>query len=890
LKHINNVVRLLSDGKISYHPDTKSRSSNGVENGVTITETEDTMGIAIVNTENAGSKADEEDLELRSDDAAEEEDIGETPTRIEVKEEDAMSVEDVTETAEQSASVQNDPDAACFRTYLASDVDYVHVPGTTPPLPSFPLDETGVVIGGEDRYSRVYHNAKIDDATYTMTMSVLLARLGRARLQTDARAIEQVQGQIMTYTEEVANENVWHLNQMFYNRRKRNEQPSALYYKAMMGFCSFVANSGCSLACKDHAENAVPNWLDDDSDVDDNTPSYSKTSVDMNAAALTMYEQCAVCPSSTSLTIFPRIHITTALAFIAKNLPASAAEILSRPFDETSHRTPFEVMRKTFEHLEQENVLTDSHVVRSGGNAINVGQLEHIVHAATEIFRKAMEMDYSDLFNHAWYVSGLAACLLLCSGNKIGPKAHVLPSSRKKHEQYDIIFSSPEDMTTQPHEVRQRLPQFEALKRDVATAIKKMMELASAQHNPRGHLVASAVLEWKQVIALLVGPRSDGVWSDIRKLHSQHAVQWAINERSQLALRMVKGMICHQHVSRDALLLMLAADLENNPSNIFAWRRLVSALGPIGVRVSSRRRKECKRRECAECKRLHRGWNMDHAKVAKRQSWWGSGLVSWWDSHVLALEMNSAVSATPFEIFRVSSALEKRLVHEAQSRDEELGREQNAARVPSDVLAFDEHDNLQWLDDQSSLDNDEDFDGDPNKDYDSHLPSPFEEMMRATTEESNEVPSSLVFDGNEGDPKLEIICYKILLTCHLYSVSHHVVRDGVWLLAQGCWKKAECNEWPCLLWLSSMGLYLPQILHDLYTERSPSRLARYPEEEKEAMRAGLDLFNDKRNQPAGIWTDIRDHFPVFKDCSRAHLSSLYRSMKRSGELGNVEEE
>jgi hypothetical protein len=281
---------------------------------------------------------------------------------------------------------------------------------------------------------------------------------------------------------------------------------------------------------------------------------------------------------------------------------------------------------------------------------------------------------------------------------------------------------------------------------------------------------------------------------------------------------------------------------------------------------------------------------VDHAKVPERQSWWGSGRVSWWDSHVLALEVEFALSATLRKIFLVSSALEQRLIHESQSRNDDIGREQNAARVPvpSAGLSFDEHADLHWLDDQSSLDYDADFGGDQNEDYESLLPAPFEDMISAT-QHSNEAPSSLVFDGNEGDPKLEIICYKVLLACHLYSVSHHLVRDGVWLLAQGCQKKAECNEWQCLLWLSSMGLHLPQILHNLYSERSRSRLTQYTEQEKEAMRAGWELFKGKRKQRIGIWSDIRDHFPVFKDCSRAHLSSLYLSMKRSGELGNMEE-
>ena len=82
-----------------------------------------------------------------------------------------------------SVPISKYPDAASFRSYLGTDVDYVHTAGTQPPVPHFPLDETGILLGGEDRYSQVYHNAKIDEATFNLTLSVLLARLGKARLE-----------------------------------------------------------------------------------------------------------------------------------------------------------------------------------------------------------------------------------------------------------------------------------------------------------------------------------------------------------------------------------------------------------------------------------------------------------------------------------------------------------------------------------------------------------------------------------------------------------------------------------------------------------------------------------------------------------------------------------
>jgi hypothetical protein len=141
LEHITSVIRLLSDGKMHYQPDTDSCFGNDVEDGVTTMETENPMDKDIVNTQTTRSKDDVEDLELRCNDAQDEQ---------EVKKGGTMSANDATKTVEQWASMPNDPDAACFCTHLALDVNYVHVPGTTPPIPSFPLDDTGVIIGGED--------------------------------------------------------------------------------------------------------------------------------------------------------------------------------------------------------------------------------------------------------------------------------------------------------------------------------------------------------------------------------------------------------------------------------------------------------------------------------------------------------------------------------------------------------------------------------------------------------------------------------------------------------------------------------------------------------------------------------------------------------------------
>ena len=133
--------------------------------------------------------------------------------------------------------------------------------------------------------------------------------------------------------------------------------------------------------------------------------------------------------------------------------------------------------------------------------------------------------------------------------------------------------------------------------------------------------------------------------------------------------------------------------------------------------------------------------------------------------------------------------------------------------------------------------------------------------------ERTQSPASLVFDSSDGREHLELVCYKTIVACHLYGISHDSIADGVWKVAKGCWRTStNSDEWQSLVWLSSMGMNVPQILHDLYTQaqRRVKGVSSYPEEEKEAIRLGLEIFGKE-------WVKIRDYFKVFEGSSRSHL-------------------
>ena len=871
----HRLIRLLSDGEVPYEPEATSAAN------VELVEMSDDKMDG--NTYPGSSPMDIDTLQRDNREATDEIDLslGSSHVEREGGEKDEMKSADVLdETAETS-----DPDASSFRTFLGCQVDYVHKPGTQPPVPSFPLDESGIVLGGEDQFSHVYHNAKIDDATYSMTMSALLARLGRARLENDKRSIEKIQDQMMTFVDESAQDNVIQLEKFHCMRRKRNEQPSALYYRAMMGLCSFVANGSGKHEFLDRSNtmnvrNASPleGWANSGSDDDEPMPAKSDGKVDMKVVAQTIHNYCADCPDSTSLTIFPRIHVITALTLIAKNLPASAAEILSRPFDELSHRTPFDIMRKTLEHLEEKNLLVDAHTTNIGEETISVGYLEHVVHQATEIFRQASEIDPTDTLCQAWYVSGLAASLLLCSGNAIDSRVNLSPSSKEREEDYGMLFSASDSLTKNNHEVRQKMSKFSDVRGRIAMAVKKLIQMAHDQNILIGNLIASSTLEWKQLMALLVGPRpledESAVWLDARRLHSHFAVQWAIMENSNETQYMVESMLYDCEASKDSMLEFLAKDVENSPSDVLAWKRLAKALGPAGSNVSSRKRKECKQSKCQDCRRLQKGLNVDHALLAdesENANGWKKDRFSWWDKHVLTLEDTPSTSATAKEIYCVSKAIEHQFSKEKITKLSFDANQQNH-KIDGTNGTF-----MRCLDEISVGGNDliynTHLDYAQNDRIETMMPKTFEERIRSGRQ-AMESSYSVVCEANGGDDRVELLCYKIMVTCHLYGISHNFISNGIWHLAQECQGETDTIAWRCLVWLSSNGLHIPQILHDLYIQankREYGQVSPYPREMKEAVRLGVEIFGKEFKQ-------IRDYFDVLKECSRTGVQVSFAAV------------
>lgn len=197
---------------------------------------------------------------------------------------------------------------------------------------------------------------------------------------------------------------------------------------------------------------------------------------------------------SRGLDRFGRLHLTFGLLRIAKDLPESAAEILSRPLDD-GDRTPFEVIKHLLEHTEENNQLVeDAKVAGSTTNFVRVGELQFSFRQAGKVFAKCIEYDATELDYHCWHLAMLAGSLLLCSGNRIGSGAHLYPSQLLDSDDqrlYDSFHGESKSLAM--HEVRRMLPKFHELRRETAKALRLLFHLAKHQQSARAHLAISSL-------------------------------------------------------------------------------------------------------------------------------------------------------------------------------------------------------------------------------------------------------------------------------------------------------------------------------------------------------------------------------------------------------------
>jgi hypothetical protein len=596
--------------------------------------------------------------------------------------------------------------------------------------------------------------------------------------------------------------------------------PLVQYYRTVMSFFSFASNGFLQFKKPDDQ---------DDSSSESEEPvgvfeALKEDSVSMDKVANKIFDFCESHLLHDGLQAFPRLFLVHGLTRVAKMLPPPAAEILSRSFDGWKHRTPFDILRMLVEHLEDENLLVidddDKPLTTTDIGNVQLAELDHALHQASSLFSKCIERDPLDIQYYGWYLGTLAASLLLSSGNRIGSKAYPFPSepytAPTDDKEIDMfgIFSGESRLTEQMVEhPRRTLPKFEEVRQGVQKALKLMVHLYQRQGGSiLGNLYISSFLEWDQVIALLAGNNLQETEriQELRSVHYHHAVQWAISEKSTKAVEYLRLLRKSEDLASETKICQYASAIENEPDNVDHWRRLVAVLGPIGFKIPEE--DGCVVMDCKDCKMLKEGLNIDHVNLDARKAsgeWWGSDRVSWWYSHYLTLPYQYAYPPLKWSVMKKAISVVDNKLRQLNPMPSEHEFSSNTV-VPSTSSTIDD---IAWLYDESEVDPSE---------YaaiylpDNSLPPSFVSVLE------NDGKAVVVDDMDDLSEsgtasEAEIVYLKLIVTCHLFGLSHVSLVQGICKMAQKCVDSAckikeDCEEWQYFQKLCSMGLDVSKYL------------------------------------------------------------------------------
>lgn len=753
---------------------------------------------------------------------------------------------------------------------------YLHIAGTKPPVPMFPLDESGIVFGREDSNAQIARGCQIEASTWTLTTSALLCQLGAARARGDGTTVQNIHELLLSYVERLPALNRKDPTKIKWLIAKGvKDLPMLPYYHSFMHQFSFVANSGTFRESIGRAK------AYDEEDDDDHDPVLFSSLGNQISEALEAYlkHHC--------LKTFPRLHLVYAVASVARHLPSSAAEIISRPLNDRT--TPFDLVRQTLVHMEENQMLTDDmrQLSSSSMTKMHVGQMEYFFHQATTVLQDCVAMDsYHESEYACWHLAFLAGSLLLSSGNQIGSGAHVLPSSKKARNLEDMF--SQEDIMTPKHEIRKVFPKFTEIRQRVASALRDMLRSSNDYLQIRKSQAMCSLLEWSDVIALTVGPSwerpNQGIdpWKQICLAHAHQLSHWSSAAPSSSTSACIIELGRRKATSMNSILTSLAATLENNPGKIQHWRRLVNELGPVGVKVSKEQRIKCG--TCSQCRGLRKGLQMDHS-AQQSPGWWGTERAFWTDQILSSSIPKRHDSDRPSSVHKVRQLIEQSLHHVDDDLDD------NA--LTTDLTYILPEYDLSWIgnihgseDDKVTISRRKREAAERMELYDNELPASLKDILLKSNrkQRSFEVLPPVV--PNVLSICSEILCYKIFLACHLQGGSSESVGKLTWQLTKACVDGStileESDSWLCLLWLSRQGLCIPQLLLDFHKRlvSTPKQKQRdtYTQLEKSAMLECILLYG------ANCHTIWKAEVPTFKGWGYKRIVQLFCLIRDDGKF------
>eukprot|EP00980_Cylindrotheca_fusiformis_P003267 scaffold738_cov124-Cylindrotheca_fusiformis.AAC.6 len=689
---------------------------------------------------------------------------------------------------------------------------FAHVPGTNPPIPDFPMDALGIIFGPVDRHAKFHHAFKLDDTTFRLILSTLVARVAKEQGTGVTGSSESKTNRVLL--KELLEDFLRLHNSkssVFYERAYRMDGVSKVgLYRALMSYCSLIA-SRCPLETTFQTTIKEDPAAADDDDSDDLYSDIPADDDDVRPVAKDIVNLLEEYVDRSELMAFPRLPVMYALAQLASGVPRSASEILSKPVDGHAIRTPLDIFQQTLEHMERKDMIVSRTEYADEDDTVDIGNLEYMFFNASQVLQQCVKVDSLNVDYHLWYIGALGSCLLLCSGNRIGSGARGFPSERKD-ERWGF------DSDCAPHEVRQKLPKFDEMRLGLATAVKLLIELANHQEGARAYLAISSFLDWSEVVALLVGDSLPEELENLKQFHNYHAMRWILLERPSQAEAALFGR------NDGSALSWLAAELENKPGNIDTWRAFVRKLGPlVGCRNRNTTDHDCS--TCPKCQWLRRPGGEQQQHQLNSSSWWGADR-GWWVTSVLqmrrlikrrwkpftepvmqALEANlpDLQSPPPLTLGKTWSDTRKEDLttewlptstttrHDAPKRSRKERSQTFDSQLPQSLMPSSSGRSIDGVLQQESLqDKSDDIDIDDNDDESITLPK-----LKGPSSE-----------------QVEVECYKLLIFAHM---SEDLTQVELYLhnLIFNCGAKEgfqqECDAFYGLQWLCSMGLNVPKL-------------------------------------------------------------------------------
>ena len=726
---------------------------------------------------------------------------------------------------------------------VTPETTYKHQPGTVPPVPTGTSRDV-CLYGPSDRYENVLHTGRIDPDLYTLSragiVQLIMAAAGEEDDDASVKQQHLVQQQLSTLLEALLQHNQ---SQLYKRLRRQFRQPDlqlplAGYYRAVREYGSLVTAGLLQIpSCNDPSHSVV-----EPEEAEEKEQSLSLL-VSMVHHLWDFLEEHI---HHNGLQMFADLHIWHGVLRIGKMLPESAMAILAQPLDRCypGGRTPICLFRRVLEHLEELQCLSETQSFREEGFVIHVGELEYAFFRAAKTFAQCVEQENTHVEYHSWYLAALASSLLLCSGQAMGGSGNG----------------------------RRALPKFPELRRDTARAFSELVRVTQAQPSQQAHQTLVSFLEWSQVLGLLFGPRGrtqedeKEIYQGVCALHRYHAKQWMYHENSMASA----GSSDHALGNNDELEIRARA-LEMNPSDIENWRALVTALGPLGVLDDRSSSCSVHNSACPECSRLIPGrcWDHETRSAGHNDKWWGVGRCDWWQTCLLAVNRpmtdrsfvgtkqiisnGDEPSTSVDEFYR---KMFEHLKNVDPSRCNLLS--QSSTRQSDQESSFiAESNNLQWLDEYFlSLNNETDRNADrclntESKDYEVLSPTLVRECVHpilSTGRQGSMIDGlndlwelHLLLYGNDAR-HYEMMGYKILILCHLYSVAFEsigVLVQELFCSALVAWIKHQSDSrhdslptidvylswnpespsldddtrsaWQTLRWLYGMGLDVSQV-------------------------------------------------------------------------------